>query len=96
MEPEEERGREQILSRTDEERSNGMQTIDAEGVMKRLVVDRRMQILDEDVPRSTFTTARISMCPSNAACLATNQAVIESVESTFSISRIVVIDICIS
>ena len=53
----------------------------AEGIMERLVVNSRVQVLDEDVAGAGFTEGRISLRPHDTTGTVLDQSVVEFLKS---------------
>ena len=64
-----------------------------EGVVKSLVVDGSVEVLDEDVALAGLAQSRVTLRPHDAARLALDEGVVQLLESTLAIGAAVVVDI---
>ncbi|KAK8919492.1 hypothetical protein VCV18_008318 [Metarhizium anisopliae] len=68
----------------------------SKGIMESLVVNRNIQVLDEDIALASLAESRVTLRPHDAARTALDEGVIELLQSLLSISSRVVIDVGIA
>jgi len=71
-------------------------TKSTEGVIESLVVNRLVQVLDENVSNTRLTESGISLRPHNTARLSSDGSKVQGLQSTFSILRILEVDVGIT
>ena len=57
--------------------------------MKRLVIDGRIQVFDENVSRASLSDRRISIRPHDTNRMSTDQSIVESFQSLYCLKRLV-------
>ena len=67
-----------------------------EGVVKSLVVDLSVQVLDEDVSLTGFAKSRVALRPHDAARAALDECVVEFLQCALTIRRVVVVHVGVS
>lgn len=65
----------------------------SKGVVKGLVVNGGVEVLDEDVALASLAQSRITLRPHDAAGLALNESVVQLLESTLTVGGVVVVDV---
>jgi hypothetical protein len=58
-----------------------------EGIMEGLVIDRGVEVLDENVTRTGLTKRRIALRPHDTTRLTLDQGVVEAFQSTFTCQK---------
>jgi len=66
------------------------------GVVKCLVVNGRVQVLDEDVALTSFAKSRVALRPHDAARLPLDQGIVQFFKRAFAVHSAVVVDIGIA
>mmetsp|Transcript_33748 Transcript_33748/g.81826 ORF Transcript_33748/g.81826 Transcript_33748/m.81826 type:complete len:657 (-) Transcript_33748:516-2486(-) len=68
----------------------------AESIIKLLVVDRDVEVLDKDISNSRATKSGITLTPHNTAGPVLDHGEVHGVEGTFSIAQLMVVNVSIS
>jgi hypothetical protein len=66
---------------------------EAKGIVKLLVVNRLVEVLDENVPNTRTTKRGVTLAPHDTAWLSLDHGEVHGIESTFSVIQLVIVDI---
>ena len=66
---------------------------EAERVVQRLVIDRLVEVLDEDVADARLAQRRVALAPHDAARLALDERVVHRVERALRVRHVVEVDV---